>query len=65
MSVEAVLSMKKLLFGSLVIGLSAMAFAGNRDGHGDKPQYAMPEPGAVVELAACAVGLGVWAWRRR
>lgn len=58
--------MKKLLFGTLILGLSTMAFAhGPRGGKGDKPVHGMPEPGGVIELAACAAGLGVWAWRRR
>ena len=58
--------MKHLLFGALLIGLSTTAFAeGGRDGYRGKPRHSMPEPGGIVELAACAAGLGVWAWRRR
>ena len=54
--------MKKLLFGTLMLGLSTMAFGAHRYDH---DPYPMPEPGGMVELAVGAVGLGVWAWRRR
>jgi hypothetical protein len=58
--------MKNLLFGALLICFSATAFAGGtRDGYGDKPLHSMPEPAGIIELAGCAAGLGVWAWRRR
>ncbi len=58
--------MKKLLFGTLFLGLSTMTFArGTRHGYGDKPVYSMPEPGGIIELGACAVGLTVWARRSR
>ena len=56
--------MKKLLFGTLMLGLSTMAFAGPRYDH-EPMTYSMPEPGGIIELAVGAVGLGVWAWRRR
>jgi hypothetical protein len=61
MNVEAVTFMKKIVVGMFLMGLCSMsAFA-----HVRRPPVAMPEPTGLVELGACAVGLGTYALRRR
>lgn len=57
--------MNKLLFATLFLALSSMAWADSDDEQREKRVRRMPEPAGLVELGACAAGLGVWAWRRR
>jgi hypothetical protein len=64
--------MKKTILGLMFLGLcSTSAFAQSRwdwdwdwDSK-DRPRHSMPEPSGLAELATCAVGLGVFAFRRR
>lgn len=53
--------MKHKLLAMVLLATCAMtAFAEPKN-----PHFSVPEPSGMIELGACALGLGIFAWRKR